>query len=179
MVKKYVMFLYLILVLTFYGCGGGGDDGIDTFGSGGGGGNYYVSIAGYDLNPKTITQGSAVEVSWNVNYRGVAGFWVELHMNSSNTIPEGMSSLTKLFHFNCEMGPFTCSKSASAVCEVKKDTTSGKLYAQCRPTWDTSGNPQTQYFVFSGSGYAILRACTFDGTMKTICDQKAIQVTVQ
>jgi len=174
---KRLLFLLLIMsVLIFSGCGGVSDS-LGGGGGTGGGGNYHISIASYDVNPKTITQGTSFEINWDIDYNGVAGYWVEFHMNSQNSIPSNAWDLTKHFNYNCEMGPGTCGKKGTVRCEVKKDNT-GSLFTECRPTWTSNPMPTVKGIIFSGNGYAILKACTYDSSMETICNEKSIPISV-
>lgn len=170
----------LLMVSILVGCGAGGDsiDGLPSGGSSGGGGNYHINITSYDMNPKVLSDGTSFQVTWTVDYSGVAGYWVEFHMNSENSINENMTGLTRHFYYNCEMGPGTCGKSGNVMGTVNKYQYDDRLYTLCSPNWTNIGS-QAHDIIFRGNGYAILRACTYDGRMNKICDQKSVQITVQ
>ncbi|MFN3479890.1 MAG: hypothetical protein ACK415_05845 [Thermodesulfovibrionales bacterium] len=172
-----VLSLLTLLTMTVIlsGCGSGSDS-IDTGLPGGGssgGGNYHINIISYSIEPTQLKEGTNFRVSWAVDYKGVAGYWVEFHMNSEDSIPANMPALTRHFNYNCEMGPYTCGKS-----DFVSGTVSGNNTI-CYPGWTNAFGPQAHTIMFKGNGYAILKACTYDDRMNTLCDQKSVQITVQ
>lgn len=98
-------------------------------------------------------------------------------MNSQDLIPSDFLVTTRYFTYNCEMGPYTCGTSGSVSGSVYKDYTG--LFTACSPDWTNAFGPQTHNIMFHGPGYAILKACTYDDRMNTLCDQKSVQITIQ
>jgi len=158
----------ILITFLIVGCGGGS---IDDSISGGGGENYYVKINSFTVSPTNITNGTTLTVSWNIDYNSPAGFWVEFHMNSNNTTSE---AFTRHFYFNGGI-PYGVNKTDSATCSIIQSTTSNKLTAICK---HGNENPQSKDILFTGSGYAIFKACIYDASMNKICDTESKQVTV-
>jgi hypothetical protein len=162
--KSLTCFTLIIMLLVLGGCGGGG--GSDSFG----GGNYYARIKSYDVNPKTITNGSTITVSWDIDYNSPV-FWVEFHMNSQDTTS---GEQTQLFYYNGGI-PYGVKENDSVTCSILTDT-NNKLSASCR-----YGNsyPQSKEIIFTGQGYAIFKACVYDAQLNQQCDKKSIPINVQ
>jgi hypothetical protein len=162
--KSLTCFTLIIMLLVLGGCGGGG--GSDSFG----GGNYYARINSYDVNPRTITNGSYITVSWDIDYNSPV-FWVEFHMNSQDTTS---GEQTQHFYYNGGI-PGGVRENDSVTCSILTDT-NNKLFASCR-----YGNsyPQSKEIIFTGQGYAIFKACVYDAQLNQQCDKKSIPINVQ
>jgi hypothetical protein len=168
--------LLLIIVITIAACGGDSqltsvsdNNSYENGGNGGGGSGYYITIENFGVDPSNLS--NDFTFTWKVNYNGIAGYWIEFYINSSNEIPNGVSSIARHFYLNC-VGIFCDSPSGTVNCQVNIDP-SGNFYTLCQ--YD-SLSPQSHNFSFSGNGYAILKACIYDASLNQICNTKSVQI---
>lgn len=165
-----------LLSVLLASCGGGA--GVD-FGDLGGGssGGAYVYLNSFNLSSRSFTTGSTFKVSWNVSYGSSIGhYWVDFFVAQTDT--RDFNGASKVFTYlggsgtsinrGCPTG------SCTATCNVTRNI-AGDIYISCTPDW-TSDTPQSIALNFTGSGYAIMRACTSDFTSK--CDVKSMPITV-
>ncbi|MFN3739316.1 MAG: hypothetical protein ACK4TF_01420 [Thermodesulfovibrionales bacterium] len=161
--------ILLFSMLLLYGCGGGGSEGS--------GGSASINITSFDMNPKTISAGTTFDVTWSVNYSAPShSYWLEFHMNNQNSIPSDMSGLTNHFYRNCDVPGLDCGTSGTIRCEVVN--LGGNLSTKCN-ILNSTVSPQSHGIIFTGDGYAILKACVHNSQMQEVCDQKSIQIKVQ
>lgn len=173
-----VLSILLLCAALLYGCGGGG--GTSGFSSGSSGGSAFINITSFNMSTPTISNGTTFDATWSVNYSSPSDlYWLEFHMNSQNSIPQNNSALTKHLYRNCSSSNpvFDCKQNGTIRCQVNTDYT-GKLYTICN-ILNSTVSPTTHNIIFTGNGYAILKACIYNANMQEVCDQKSVQITVQ
>lgn len=171
-----VLSVLLLCATLLYGCGGGGGgtSGVPSGGSG------SINITSFNISPTTISNGTTFDVTWSVNYSSPSDlYWLEFHMNSQNSIPSNNTEDTKHFYRNCSSGNpvYDCKQSGTIRCQVNTDN-AGKLYTSCN-ILNSTDSPTPHNIIFTGNGYAILKACIYNANMQEVCDQRSVQITVQ
>lgn len=173
MKKLRFILLALITISTLVACGGGsGGGGGSTSSSGtntGGGdtGSFSgIEFVSSDITPRDLVFGDDFNVIWDVDHDSPYGYTTEFHVNTTNTLYDGFSAITRVFNANCDMfgtdygdnGNISCSIgspiSNSIVCYV-----SGSI-AQSRFITKNDDN----------SFYGILKVCAWNSSMIQECD---------
>ncbi|MDH5543763.1 MAG: hypothetical protein OEY64_12475 [Nitrospinota bacterium] len=129
------------------------------------------------VDKRSISTGDAFKVSWQADASGLVDnlYKFAFYISDSPTVSTDplTEELTKLFDVDCRTGGSLyreCSSTGEATCELK--LLQGSLIYSCVLS-EGSVTPKTRSLKYSGTVYAIGKACVYD-----LCDEKSITLSV-
>ncbi|HIJ97013.1 MAG TPA: hypothetical protein HPP94_15015 [Desulfuromonadales bacterium] len=168
----------VVLILSFglpvlSGCGTGGVDSVPGGSGGGGGGDTAaMTVNQLTVTPSSVAVGKSMAVHWNVSYSTPAtGYSAEFHINNQPSLITGLSALTRVFYANGDLGGSTVGKDATISC------TYSTLYGVPTLNCGTYGYRYIDTFDLTKPMYGILKACTYDTSMKQVCAEKSVPLS--